>query len=306
MKKTIALPDLLITVFFLLALLPETGAQNKVYMYYMNEKMEIVPKEKALIIGKGTQKDSVFMVQYYTARGNQLFMIENYSDPTLASTHGTRTIFHPHGRVSETSQIINNRLKGVSQKWDSAGHLTDSAFYDDDKLLYQKKMSYAKTGYLHNTVITDSLNDTMVDTDYDSTGNKLREISFVANRGKWTEYKKDGAIASEDSVFTREEEDARFPGGNNGWMRFLQKNLDGGVMIRNGATGGQGTVIVQFVVEKDGTLSNMKALTDIGYGTEKEVLRILRQSPKWIPAKRYGRVVKAYRKQPVTFQVKRI
>jgi protein TonB len=61
--------------------------------------------------------------------------------------------------------------------------------------------------------------------------------------------------------------------------------------------------VIQFVVDKDGNLSNMKALTHHGYGMEQEVLRVLLKSPKWLPAIQDGRQVKAYRKQPVTFQI---
>ncbi|MGC4235792.1 MAG: energy transducer TonB [Niabella sp.] len=304
MKKTVILPELLVVALFMLVPLTGARAQNKMYVYYLNENMEIVPKEKALVVGKGMRRDSVFLMQYYTAKSNRLFMVESYKDSTLAVAHGIREKYHPDRKKAETAEVFNNQLRGVSQKWDSAGHLTDSAIYDSDKLLYEKKMRYTQTGYLFNTKITDNIKETMVDTDYDSTGNKLREVSFIADHGIWTEFKEDGTITSVDSVFTREEENARFP-GKNGWQLFLVKNLDGSVPIRNGATGGHATVVVQFIVEKDGTLTNMKALTNNGYGTEEEVLRLLKKSPKWIPAKRYGRAVKAYRKQPVTFQIHR-
>lgn len=303
MKKAIALSKLLVVIFFC-ALLTEAGAQNKVYVYYMNANMDIVPKEKALIVGKGTHGDSVFLMQYYSAKNNRLFMVESYKDSTLTEIHGLRRLYHLNGQCLEATAFFNNKVKGVSHKWDSAGHLTDSILYDNDKLLYKKKMRYTSTGYLHNTVITDSINDTMVDTDYDSTGHKLRETSFIANRGTWKEFRKDGTISEVDSVFTRGEEEAKFP-GKDGWRLFLERNLDGSAPIRNGATGGRATVIVQFIVEKDGTLTNIKALTNNGYGTEEEVIRLLKKSPKWIPAKKYGRVVKAYRKQPVTFQIGR-
>lgn len=83
MKKNIVLPELLIIVLFMLASFAETTAQNKVYMFYMNEHMETVPKEQALIVGKGTRRDSVFLVQYYAAGNNQLLMVESYKDSTL-------------------------------------------------------------------------------------------------------------------------------------------------------------------------------------------------------------------------------
>ncbi len=279
-----------------------SAAQNKVYTYYLNTKMEIVPKEKAVVVGKGRTLDSTYLVQYYKMADNRLLWLEQFKDSTLEVLHGDRVLYHANKKVEEKSHYENNRLTGPTMKWDSTGRLTDSGYYQNDKLLFQTKKQYTKNGWLYNTVVTDSINNTMIDTDYDSIGNKIRDIAFVGSNGIWTEYK-EGTIESVDSVFTREDRAAEFPTQNGGWRAYLERNLNGMVPIRNGATGGQGTVIIQFVVEKDGTLSNMKALTKIGYGAEEEVLRILKKSPKWIPASRYGKIVKAYRKQPVTFQI---
>jgi len=265
--------------------------------------MENVPKEKAVIVGKGRKLDSTYLLQYYMLTDNRLLWLEQFKDSTLEVLHGDRVMYHPNRKIEEKSHYADNRLEGLLMKWDSTGNVTDSAHYKNNHLLFEVRKRYVRGRWLANAIETDSINNTLRDTDYDSTGNKLRQIAFVGNVGTWTEYQKDGSVESVDSVFTREDREAKFPPQNGGWRTYLERNLDGMVPIRNGATGGQGTVIVQFVVEKDGTLSNMKSLTKIGYGAEEEVLRILKKSPKWIPASRYGKIVKAYRKQPVTFQI---
>ena len=63
------------------------------------------------------------------------------------------------------------------------------------------------------------------------------------------------------------------------------------------------TVYVQFVVSKDGSISDVKALTNHGYGMEAEAMRVIKKGPKWVPAVQNGRQVNAYRKQPITFVV---
>ena len=63
------------------------------------------------------------------------------------------------------------------------------------------------------------------------------------------------------------------------------------------------TVYVQFVVNKDGKVVDIKPLTSLGYGMEEEAVRVIRNSPRWIAAKQFGRNVNAYRKQPISFQV---
>jgi periplasmic protein TonB len=104
-------------------------------------------------------------------------------------------------------------------------------------------------------------------------------------------------------VFERVEVEASFPGGDPAWIRFIQERLDASVPIRMKAPKGKYTVWIQFIVDVTGKLSDFKALTTNGYGMEKEVIRILKKSPRWTPAVLDGRKVKAYRKQPVTFVV---
>jgi len=57
------------------------------------------------------------------------------------------------------------------------------------------------------------------------------------------------------------------------------------------------------VVDKEGNITDVKALTNNGYGMEEEVVRLIKKGPQWQPASQHGRMVKAYRKQPVTFMI---
>ena len=105
----------------------------------------------------------------------------------------------------------------------------------------------------------------------------------------------------DDAPFTRVEIDASFPGGMTQWARFLNKNLrypDDAV-----SQGIGGTVVVQFVVDLDGNVSDVKAISgpETG-GLREEAERVIKKSGKWVPAIQNGRHVKAYRRQPVTFQ----
>jgi protein TonB len=108
---------------------------------------------------------------------------------------------------------------------------------------------------------------------------------------------------SDGDTFSRVEIEAAFPGGDDAWRRFLEKNLNASIPLEYGAPEGTYTVIIQFVVDKEGTLSGFKAKTKFGYGMEQEVIRLLKKAPKWTPAVQDGRMVKAYRIQPVTFMV---
>ena len=106
-----------------------------------------------------------------------------------------------------------------------------------------------------------------------------------------------------EEIFTKVEKDAAYPGGAAAWRNFLERNLRGEVPVDNGAGPGNYTVITQFVVDRDGNVSDVKAISNLGYGMEEEAARVIKKSGKWTPAVQNGRNVNAYTKKPITFQV---
>jgi periplasmic protein TonB len=103
-----------------------------------------------------------------------------------------------------------------------------------------------------------------------------------------------------DEIFTRVEIDASYPGGNPAWARFLGKNLRfPDDALNNGVTG---TVMVQFVVDLEGNVSDIQVISGPeNGGLREEAIRVLKRSGKWVPAIQNGRPVKAYRRQPFVF-----
>ena len=116
---------------------------------------------------------------------------------------------------------------------------------------------------------------------------------------------KDTAVV-DTTLFAKVDFEATFPGGEAGWRTFLENNLRADVPVRRKAPAGKYTVVVQFIVDKQGKLSDIQPLTALGYGMEQELIRVLRKSPKWLPAQMNGGPVKAYRRQPLTFEVSEV
>ena len=79
--------------------------------------------------------------------------------------------------------------------------------------------------------------------------------------------------------------------------------MDSEVPGSNGAPAGSYTVIVRFIVAKDGSVSDVVAETSFGYGIEQESVRAIKKSGKWTPAIQNGRNVTAYKRQPITWVV---
>ncbi|MCK5370208.1 MAG: energy transducer TonB [Cyclobacteriaceae bacterium] len=92
-----------------------------------------------------------------------------------------------------------------------------------------------------------------------------------------------------------------FEGGISEFYKFVGKNLKYPAQARR--MGIEGKVFVHFVVDKDGSLSDIKVVRGIGAGCDAEVLRIIRKSPKWNPGKQRGRPVRVRMMLPITFKL---
>jgi protein TonB len=88
-----------------------------------------------------------------------------------------------------------------------------------------------------------------------------------------------------------------FPGGLDKFYKFIGKNFQ-----TPEEDGLSGKIFVTFVVEKDGSLTDIKVLRDIGYGTGKEAIRVLKSCPRWNPGEQNGKKVRVLYSLPITIQ----
>ncbi|MDR0793405.1 MAG: energy transducer TonB [Chitinophagaceae bacterium] len=108
-----------------------------------------------------------------------------------------------------------------------------------------------------------------------------------------------------EKEFTQVQAEATYPGGNEAWARYLRRNLQTDVPVKNGAKAGRYTVVVSFLVDENGNISSVRAETDPGYGTAAEAMRAIKSSGKWEPALQNGHPVKYRQKQAITFMVQK-
>lgn len=109
-------------------------------------------------------------------------------------------------------------------------------------------------------------------------------------------------VEQEEEIFVFVEENPSFPGGEEALYSFLRDNIKYPQLAReNNITG---KVFVQFVVEKDGSISNAKVMRDIGGGCGQEALRVVKAMPKWKPGKQRGKAVRAQFNLPVSFNLR--
>jgi periplasmic protein TonB len=105
-----------------------------------------------------------------------------------------------------------------------------------------------------------------------------------------------------DKTFTKVEIESEYPGGPSAWLRYLNKNFRYPDDAVNNEI--QGTVVVQFIVDKEGNVSDVNAISgpESG-GLREEAVRVIKKSGKWTPAVQNGRQVKSYKKQPIVFKL---
>ena len=106
----------------------------------------------------------------------------------------------------------------------------------------------------------------------------------------------------EPEIWTKVEIESMYPSGPEGWLRFLNKNLHYPEEAQNIEV--QGVVMVQFIVDEKGNVSNVQAVSgpETG-GLREEAVRVIKKSGNWTAAIQNGRQVKSYKRQPITFRM---
>jgi TonB family protein len=163
---------------------------------------------------------------------------------------------------SKTLHLINTKVQSVL--WRPANDLSNAKFCKADGLV--------------------RLNTTLIDTPV-----KLKaDVIIVSDTSK-----------TNGPVFTEVEKFPGFPGGLDAFYQFLAKNVKYPQKMRDENV--QGKVVIRFIVEKDGSLTNFNIVRDIGDGAGEEAVRVLALSPKWEPGIQNGKPVRVMYSVPINF-----
>lgn len=104
-----------------------------------------------------------------------------------------------------------------------------------------------------------------------------------------------------NKVFEVVEQMPSFPGGNEALMKFLSENVKYPVVAQE--NGVQGRVVVSFVVERDGSITDVKVVRSVDPSLDKEAARVVKSMPRWIPGKQNGATVRVKYNVPVSFRL---
>lgn len=232
----------------------------------------------------------IFLTHSASAQNNR---ITRYLDEFGSPTSKDSAVY-----VSDCDKVDN--IYVCSGYWIGSEELYNIAFYSDAEFnapiaLYRQ---YHKNGNLQDSIFYKEGNISFAYRYYENRelqGSVEQKGSKYVHKG----YDKSGKEIK-GFIFGRE---AKIKGESSAWSTFLSQNLDANIPIKNGAPSGKYQVIVRFIVEMDGSLSNFSAETNHGYGMEEEVIRTIKLSPRWSPAIQLNEPIKAFRRQPITFVV---
>lgn len=106
---------------------------------------------------------------------------------------------------------------------------------------------------------------------------------------------------NESDITDFAEVDPAFPGGESAMIKFIQENVTYPELSRE--MGEQGTVYVQFVVNTDGSIQDVKVLKGVSELLDREAVRVIKKMPKWSPGKQDGEPVRVRYQIPINFRI---
>ena len=185
---------------------------------------------------------------------------------------------------------------------DTSGRIAENVFEQDMEIPLTRQPEVAPPPPPQVTPINDVL--TIIDDDATA-----EETNFASSEEtgedvviKHIPVTVDEEVVVEDEIFVIVEENPQFPdGGTAGLLQYLGKNIKYPTIPQENGT--QGRVTVQFVVNKDGSIVDVKVIRGVDPYLDKEAVRVISTMPKWIPGKQRGVPVRCKFTVPVTFKL---
>jgi protein TonB len=127
-------------------------------------------------------------------------------------------------------------------------------------------------------------------------------VSDGKGSGDGTGTAKEGTGAGEDKeIYLGADEYPEFTGGAKAWSKYMERNLR--YPSRAQEEGAAGKVYVSFVVEKDGSITDVSVIKGIGFGCDEEAIKVIKKSPLWKPGKNKGTPVRVRYNMAINFQI---
>jgi hypothetical protein len=267
--------------------------------------------------------DGGFSVNDFHAESGKILSRAYFTDRAMTIRSGPYETFFPSGKRKTKGFYKENKKIGPWKNWHDEGQIRDSAQYDQNGFITGIKLGWNTAGR-----VTDSASYGAEGRGHElswfPTGVKRSEGDVIneSKTGLWKFYHRNGLISAEETYVNDSavavkcfdekgnpqqgecflERDAEFPGGTSAWTQYIVRKIEGNFeQLEKKAK--EGTIYILFIIDVDGKVTEASVINPTGNYLEEYGLRIIRSSPKWIPAKQHNIFVKAYRRQPISFQM---
>lgn len=237
-------------LFFSLLLLASTTVrcQTKITKYYNND-WEETSKENATFYSDFIKDGNYYHCTSYDIHTNMVHGKSTYEDTIMISPVGLQLIYFKNG------------------------HLEDSAFFQDHKVIYSYHY-YPNNQLESRYYLPDNKKDPVTE-GYDEEGKKIKNYVF--------------------------EKEAEFKGGSKAWISYIKKNVSKDLTTK-GDEQVTASVEVEFIIDESGYVIGSKIKKSSGYkNVDSDALRVIDDSPHWKNAIQFNKPVKAYRLQSISY-----
>jgi TonB family protein len=258
-------------------------------------------KKSRPVASKGFSKDSAGLVKHgefiYLYESGKNWKTGKYNDN---KQEGEWKEWDENGTVTGRRNYTNGHMTGLNLKWLNDGTISDSIVLDDKgtgkaKGFFNNGSTNYEGVYANGSKEGEWIYYHPTPSDQKCLTAQYLQDSAIA----FTCFNEKGEVQQKDCVFERE---ANFPGDAKAWQEYLVNSLGKIRTEKYLPQGGRYRIMIRFIVDKTGALTDARIEEpgDIEKLNE-AALKIINNSPKWIPAVQYNRKVRAYRRQPLTF-----
>jgi len=306
---------LLLVLFIGLFFSTAQGQQKGVVYYVTNSGKLVSTKDSAdywmTVMPPDTAVNkNLYVVYEYNKNGKVRLMTSSYTKDLNLKYQGRYIAYFPNGRRKAIGTYEGGEMKGRQMVYYPNGKLYSITNYPRPGLPYYSECRDSTGG-----VLTQNGNGLWKQFDDDFTYVLAEgKIENGLQEGEW-KFKKSATESftvnykhgqevqngqtAKDSTFKPIEVVPSFPGGIEAFYKFIMKNLRyPDVAYRNNTFG---KVIVSFVVERDGSITDVKVSRGIGDGCDEEAVRVIKLSPPWSPGMQGGKPVRVAYSVPIMF-----
>jgi len=279
----------------------ETYKLNEADVYWQR-KLYYNDTAKGTVASTGTSKDAAGQIRegafvYYYKKGAK----KSTGNYTNNLKEGEWNLWNEDGRLEGVKHYRKGKMIGRNIIWHSNGAINDSIVLDDNG--NGKSFGFYEDGSkeAEGSYTAGDKNGPWIYYYRTPKSQKSIEVRYEMDSAmSYTCYTQTGEIQNKDCFFERE---ATFASGDAGWIKYLIKKLTdkSKTYSKHLKRGEEYTAIVRFVVDGEGNTTDIKVENPRIEKVDELAVKIIENSPKWMPAIQYNRKVNAYRRQPITF-----